>query len=492
MEETIEKVSKPKRLLGKTTTAKGMITISLSVICLLVFCCCGIFSKNQLDVGIKVSLSGFDLIRLAFLGGEYVENYWLDDGKGNGFYMDLTVTYPTFISWLAIIAVVLFLALIVVQVVRYTSKQNNVKLSKCVAYGSFILAAFFLVAYVYVMFCKTKTSSFEGKEVEFYRVFEVKVTMLLIGIFMLANGFIELKLKEETMPSVRRYLPVYGFMVVPLILILIFNFYPMLLQTVLSFKNYTLSDGVWGSEWVGFDHFKHIFTDPIMLKVIGRTIYISFLRLIVGIVPPLILSICLYDLKSSKSRSIFQNIVYIPHFFSWVVVYAICYSLLSPEGLLGSLSSGTDLMVSEKWFMPIVIFSSIWKELGWGTILYLAALSGVDTSLYEAAKIDGASPMQRTIHITLPSIKGTIIFLTVMSLGNILKGAGGEQLLLFYSATTKEQALVIDTWLVWDGITRPENYSLGAAISFFQSGIGMLMVLGFNKLSKKFFEVSIF
>ena len=490
MEETIKKV--PKRLFGGTTATKGMITISLSVICLLVFCFCGIVSKNQLDVGIKVSLSGVDLIRLAFLGGEYVENYWLDDGKGNGFYMDLTVTYPTFICWLAIIAVVLCLALIVVQVLRYTKKQNGARLSKYVGYGSFILAAFFLVAYVYVMFCKTKTSSFEGKEVEFYRVFEVKVTMLLIGIAMLANGFIELKLKDETMPAVKRYLPVYGFMVIPLILILIFNFYPMLLQTVLSFKNYTLADGVWGSKWVGFDHFKHIFTDSIMLKVIGRTIYISFLRLIVGIIPPLILSICLYDLKSSKSRSIFQNIVYIPHFFSWVVVYAICYSLLSPEGLLGSLSSGTDLMVSEKWFMPIVIFSSIWKELGWGTILYLAALSGVDTSLYEAAKIDGASPMQRTIHITLPSIKGTIIFLTVMSLGNILKGAGGEQLLLFYSATTKEQALVIDTWLVWDGITRPENYSLGAAISFFQSGIGMLMVLGFNKISKKFFEVSIF
>ena len=160
MEETIEKVSNPKRLWGRMTTAKGMITISLSVICLLVFCFCGIFSKNQLDVGIKISLSGLDLIRLAFLGGEYVENYWLDDGKGNGFYMDLTVTYPKFICWLAIIAVVLFLALIVVQVLRYTKKQNNTRLSKYVAYGSFILAAFFLVTYVYVMFCKIKTSSF--------------------------------------------------------------------------------------------------------------------------------------------------------------------------------------------------------------------------------------------------------------------------------------------------------------------------------------------
>ena len=121
--------------------------------------------------------------------------------------------------------------------------------------------------------------------------------------------------------------------------------------------------------------------------------------------------------------------------------------------------------------------------------MYLAALSGVDTSLFEAAKIDGASPLQRIWHITIPCIKGTIIFLTVMSLGSILKGAGGEQLLLFYSATTKDQALVIDTWLVWygkDGF----RYSLGAAMSFFQSAIGMIMVLGCNKLSKKLCDVS--
>ena len=227
-----------------------------------------------------------------------------------------------------------------------------------------------------------------------------------------------------------------------------------------------------------------------MLQVIGRTIYISVLRLIVGIIPPLILSVCLYDLKSSKMRSVFQNIVYIPHFFSWVVVYAITYSLLSPEGLMNSVfGTSVDYMVSKKYFLTIVIVTSIWKELGWGTILYLAALSGVDTSLFEAAKIDGAKPLQRVVHITLPSIRNTIVFLTVMSLGNILKGAGGEQLLLFYSATTKDQALVIDTWLVWYGM-KELQYSLGAAMSFFQSAIGMIMVLGCNYISKKTCEVS--
>lgn len=492
MEKLLKRAPTVKRLGFDAETVKGIIGISLSVLSLLCFAFCNLFSKNQLDVGISVSFSGIDLIRLAFLGGEYVEQYWMDDGKGNGFFMELTVEYPLFMCWMAIAGALLLTGLIVFQVLRYTKFKGNERVSGLVAYASFAVSAIFLIAYVYVMFCKAETLSFEGKSVEFYRVFEVKVTLLLVALCVLANGFLELKLQEKTIPLIKRFLPIYGFMVIPLALIFVFNLYPILLQTVLSFKEYTLSDGVWGSVWAGMKQFEIIFTNSLMLKVIGRTVYISLIRLFVGIVPPLILSICLYDLKSSKVRSVFQNIVYIPHFFSWVVVYAICYSLLSPEGLINSIfGANTDFMVSEDYFLTIVIVSAVWKELGWGTILYLAALSGVDVALYEAAKIDGASPVQRILHITIPSIKNTIIFLTIMSLGNVLKGAGGEQLLLFYSATTKEQALVIDTWLVWEGITKPENYSLGAAMSFFQSGIGMIMVLGFNWVSKKFFEVSI-
>ena len=311
-----------------------------------------------------------------------------------------------------------------------------------------------------------------------------------MGLALVLDGVIEYKLGVKSARLIKKFLPIYGFMAIPLVLICIFNLYPVWLQTILSFKDFNLKDGVWGSKWVGLYQFKTIFTDTLMLQVIGRTIYISVLRLIVGIIPPLILSVCLYDLKSSKMRSVFQNIVYIPHFFSWVVVYAITYSLLSPEGLMNSVfGTSVDYMVSKKYFLTIVIVTSIWKELGWGTILYLAALSGVDTSLFEAAKIDGAKPLQRVVHITLPSIRNTIVFLTVMSLGNILKGAGGEQLLLFYSATTKDQALVIDTWLVWYGM-KELQYSLGAAMSFFQSAIGMIMVLGCNYISKKTCEVS--
>lgn len=493
MENTlVAPTPKTKRLQISSEKGKGVISISLLAISLICFVFCSLFSKNQLADGISVSFNGLDLLAMLFKGGEYMLMYNMDDGKGNPFEMELTIQYPMLMCYLTLIALVLLIGLLVFQVLRYTKLKGNARVSKISAYANFAVSAVLVAVYVYLLFCKVEAFDFYGDETEFYRVFEVKVTILLVALCVLANGFIELKLQEKTIPLVKRFLPIYGFMIIPLALIFIFNLYPILLQTVMSFKNYTLSQGVWGGEWVGFQHFKTIFTDSSMLTVIGRTVYISLIRLFVGIIPPLILSVCLYDLKSTKARSVFQNIVYIPHFFSWVVVYAICYSLLSPEGLMNSMfGSTTDYMVSEQWFLPIVIISAVWKELGWGTILYLAALSGVDVALYEAAKIDGATPIQRIVHITIPSIKNTIIFLTIMSLGNVLKGAGGEQLLLFYSATTKEQALVIDTWLVWEGITKPENYSLGAAMSFFQSGIGMVMVLGFNWFSKKFFEVSI-
>lgn len=148
MEEVIKKRPRAKRFDFSAETMKGFLTVSLSVICLLCFCFCDLFSKNQLDVGISVSFSGIDLFRLAFLGGEYVEQYWMDDGKGNGFFMDLTVTYPSFVCWLAIVGILLLAALIVFQTLRYTKYKGNQRVSKYVAYANFAVSALFLIAYV--------------------------------------------------------------------------------------------------------------------------------------------------------------------------------------------------------------------------------------------------------------------------------------------------------------------------------------------------------
>ncbi len=462
--------------------AKGIITVSVPLVCLICLVFCTVVSKTQSDIGFTITFRGFELFQLFFNGGAY-RRY---DSWGNV----ITVRYPMFLCIGAMAVFVILAAVAAVFALRYTvwrgrSGASALSAGICLTAGGLMLAA-----YIFLLFCTVPVYDYYGNAVPFYNVFEISPVFLLVGLALLVDGAIELRLGERSARKIKRFLPIYAFMAVPLAFIVVFNLYPVLLQTVLSFKNFTLSDGVWGSEWVGLYQFRLIFTDSRMLGVIGRTVYISFLRLIVGIIPPLFLSICLYDLKSNTLRSVFQNIVYIPHFFSWVVVYAMTYSLLSPEGLINSMfGTSVDFMVSTKYFMPIVIITSVWKELGWGTILYLAALSGVDTSLFEAAKIDGAKPLQRVFHITLPSIRNTIVFLTVMNLGNILKGAGGEQLLLFYSAPTQNQALVIDTWLVWYGMKELE-YSLGAAMSFFQSAIGMVMVLGCNYISKKTCEVS--
>ncbi len=476
----------PRKLLRRANDAnfvKCLITSGVVAVCLLCFLLCGVIGKNQLDVDFNVTFSGLQL--LIMLGGNGIRQEYFDFIEET-----VDVTYPMFICYMALVAVVLLVVLLALFILRYTKLKKVKNVEKLAGFSSIAVGALFLIVYTAFLFIKEEVFNYFGESRNFYNLFEMKPTMLIVSLLLCANGVIELRLDDKVVPKVKKFLPIYGFMVAPLILIFVFNIYPVVLQSVLAFKDFNLSDGVWGSKWVGLEQFEYIFTDSKMLEVIGRTLYISVLRLITGMLPSLILAICLYDLTSARLRGVLQSIVYIPHFFSWVVIYAITYSLLSPQGLFNSIFGGTtDYMVSEKWFMPIVIITSIWKEMGWGTILYLAALSGVDTSLFEAAKIDGASPMQRIWHITLPSIKNTIIFLLIMNLGNVLKAAGGEQLLLFYSDPTKNQALVIDTWLVWYGMNKLQ-YSLGAAMSFFQALIGMLMVLGCNWLSKKTCEVS--
>lgn len=381
-----------------TEKVKAIIVISVVALCFVLFFFCNILTKSQMDIGVTFSYSFMTVLAVLFSGGEYSAF----DEYGN----PIDVSLPVAVTATLTVLFIVVLLTLVFTALRYTSLKNAKNIST-IAYGAYLgNAALILTVYIWLMFFSGETSSLYGETVKYYRVFETTPVALVLIIFFLFAAAVERRVNRKTTGLIVRFLPVYGFMIVPLAFISVFNLYPIVIQTILSFK------------------------------------------------------------------------------------YAITYALLSPKGLINGLfGTTTDFLVNEKWFMPIVIISAVWKELGWGTILYLAALSGVDTSLFEAAKIDGASPLQRIWHITIPCIKGTIIFLTVMSLGSILKGAGGEQLLLFYSATTKDQALVIDTWLVWygkDGF----RYSLGAAMSFFQSAIGMIMVLGCNKLSKKLCDVS--
>jgi putative aldouronate transport system permease protein len=329
-----------------------------------------------------------------------------------------------------------------------------------------------------------------GETTAFYKIFNIGIGVLISSVFIILSGYLDIVAQKIHIRFVKKYFFLYSFMIIPLVYIFVLFLYPIMLQTIISFKDYKLSTGIWSSDWIGFDNFKKIFLDPSMGYVILNTIYVSFLRLITGLLPPIILAIILFDLKSQKFRKSIQTIIYIPHFFSWVVIYAIVFAFLTPSGIVNTILVETfgkepiDFLARGNLFIPIQLITSIWKEMGWGTILYLAALSNVDQNLYEAASIDGAGPFKRHFHITIPGIAPVIVFLTIMSVGSILKGAGGEQMLIFTNNAVIDKAQVIDTWVYWQGIGKLQ-YGLGAAVSFFQSGVGLVMVLLCNKLSKK-------
>jgi len=301
--------------------------------------------------------------------------------------------------------------------------------------------------------------------------------------------------RRNTLKNAKRYYAIYLLLILPLIYLIIYRFYPIILQFLLSFKNYRILDGPWRSPWVGLANFHEIFTSPNIVNVLWNTLEISVLRLIAGFLPPLILSIMIFDLSSDRYRKISQTILYIPHFFSWVIIYAIVYALFTKSGIINGYVEALggkpqDFLIESNWFLPLLIGSGIWKELGWGTIIYMAALTSINAELYESAKIDGAGPLQRIWHISLPGILPVVVFILTISLGTIFTNAGTEQILLFYTPATYRVGDVIGTWIYRQGLGELK-YSLGASVGLFQSTIGLLLVLITNKLSTKFAGVGI-
>jgi putative aldouronate transport system permease protein len=224
--------------------------------------------------------------------------------------------------------------------------------------------------------------------------------------------------------------------------------------------------------------------------VIRNTIEIGMLRIVFGFVPPILLAILFHDMAIAWFKKTTQTIVYIPHFFSWVIIWGIVFAVFATgNGLINNIRSFVGLermefLLSQGAFRPILIGSAIWKELGWGTIIYLAALSTVDPQLYDAAVIDGAGPIARIRHITFPTILPVVSFVLCLNFGFVLY-AGGEQVLLFYNPAVYEVGDIIDTWIYRVGLRQLE-LSLGAAMGLFQSFFGVLTVVAANYVARRY------
>lgn len=270
----------------------------------------------------------------------------------------------------------------------------------------------------------------------------------------------------------------YHLMLIPgIIILLIFAYYP-LYGLVMAFQKFNPGLG-FNSPWVGFANFKYIFSQPGFLRTIGNTLYIAIFKIIGGIIVPLTFALLLNEVANDKLKRVFQTLVYLPHFMSWIILAGVLSDILGNEGVVNTVLNALGLesvsfMGDKNVFPWTVIISDIWKDFGFGTIIYLAALTSVDPGLYESAIVDGAGRWKQTLHITLPMIAPTIILKTVLSLSGVLD-AGFDQIFNMYAPIVYETGDIIDTYVYRLGIVQAQ-YSIGTAVGLFKSVASSILV----------------
>ncbi|QHW31428.1 sugar ABC transporter permease [Paenibacillus rhizovicinus] len=289
----------------------------------------------------------------------------------------------------------------------------------------------------------------------------------------------------------------YGFLLLlPGLLYFIWFRYVPMLGNIIAFEDYSPFQGFMHSDWVGLKHFKRIFEDAEVIRVIWNTLYLSFLQIVFAFPIPIVLALMLNEVKNQRVKRLVQSVVYLPHFLSWVVVAGIVTIFLKTEGIVNKLldlSFSMDpisFLQEPSWFMPLIVLEVIWKEAGWGTIIFLAALSGVNPTLYEAAIVDGANRWRQIWHITLPAIRGTIVILLILRLGSVLD-SGFTQIFLMLNPFTMQVGNVLDTFVYFKGIQQ-SDFSFGTAVGLFKGVVGLVLILAANKVAKKFGEEGVF
>ena len=287
-----------------------------------------------------------------------------------------------------------------------------------------------------------------------------------------------------------RWWPMYLMLIPGIIFFLTFKYAPMT-GLVMAFKKFNVKKGIWASPWVEpwYKYYQQFFGSPANTRIIGNTIRLSLWKLAMGMFPSLIFAIAVAECKRRWFARIVQTISYLPHFFSWAVVYGICLAMLNQRnGVVNTVirKLGGEIipfMTSNKYFPGVLVGSDLWKGLGWGAIVYLAAIMNIDTSLYEAATVDGCGRFGQIWHITLPGIRKVFVVLLITKVGNILD-AGFNQVYIMMTDEVRMSGEIIDTWVYTQGIGKL-NFSLGTAVGLFKSIISCGLVFFTNALARK-------
>lgn len=293
--------------------------------------------------------------------------------------------------------------------------------------------------------------------------------------------------KNKYLDNMRKHWMLYLMALPGVIYFIAFKYIP-LAGSVIAFQDYQIFKGMLGSSWIGFDNFKYIFSYQDFYHVLRNTAVIASYKLIFGFPAPIILALLFNEVRHMLAKRLMQSLFYLPHFLSWVVVGGIVFEILSNKGVVNMVRGlwGMEpvlFMQGEKYFRPIVVISGIWKEVGWGTIIYLAAITGINPNLYEAAVMDGANKWKQIIHITLPTMFPTILTLFLLNIGNFLE-LGFDQIYNLLTPMTYAVGDIIETYVYRAGVLQGQ-YSVTTAIGLFQSVIGFVLLYIFNRLARK-------
>nr|WP_281364433.1 ABC transporter permease subunit [Paenibacillus planticolens] len=280
-----------------------------------------------------------------------------------------------------------------------------------------------------------------------------------------------------------------------ILFMILFKYVPMW-GIIIAFQNYSPYKGVLHSDWVGLEHFIRFFSNPDFMQLFRNTMAINLMNLVFYFPLPIIVALLLNEVMGKSFKKLIQSIVYLPHFLSWVIIVGITFLMLSrTDGAINNLFmyvgfSKVDFLTNPKVFWILLTVQSIWKEAGWGTIIFLAAMAGLDTQLYEAAKIDGAKRLRQIWHITLPGIRNVILILLILRIGNIMD-VGFEQVFLMGNGAVSNVSEVFDTYVYRLGIQQGQ-FSFSTAVGLFKSVVGLVLVVIANKLAKRFGEEGVY